>query len=193
MRFFPRKRTNDRSDEELLEAYRNSGNKNYVGELYIRYSHLVYGLCLKYFRDRERARDAVLQIFEKMFQSLKTTRPENFKAWLTFVARNFCISELRRLKVKQERNELFVRDEIANYAGDEESVEKALQKESKLERLDEAIRGLDDEQRTCIELFYLQDKSYREIAAVTGFTEKQVKSYLQNGKRNLKLMLDQRS
>src|ERR1700755_2013990 len=105
MAFFPRKRKSELSDEDLLKAYRASGDKTLVGELYIRYSHLVYGLCLNYFRDREVARDAVLALFEKLFESLKKNQPENFKMWLTFVARNHCISELRKQKTKNERAE----------------------------------------------------------------------------------------
>src|ERR1044071_7929293 len=111
MRFFPRKRKNEMSDDDLLAAYRLSGDKALVGELYTRYAHLVYGLCLNYFRDRELARDAVLQLFEKLFETLTRTKPENFKTWLTYVARNHCISELRKQNVARERNNEFVRDE----------------------------------------------------------------------------------
>ena len=188
MRFFPWKRKSPLSDEELLASYRASGEKAIVGELYTRYAHLVYGLCLNYFRDREQARDAVLQLFEKLFVSLRKNEPENFKMWLTFVARNFCISELRKQKVQQDRKENYAADE-KNTADD--PVEEIEKKEKNLERLEKAVQSLGDEQRTCIELFYFKEKSYTEISTLTGFSEKQVKSYLQNGKRNLKLFLEQ--
>jgi RNA polymerase sigma factor (sigma-70 family) len=195
MRFFSRKRKNDLSDDDLLAAYRASGDKALVGELYTRYAHLVYGLCLNYFRDREMARDAVLQLFEKLFESLKKNEPENFKMWLTFVARNFCISELRKQKVQRERTENYLRDEDETLIDDPESsvFEDAQMREDKLKKLENAVMALEGEQRTCIELFYFKDKSYREIADITGFSEKMVKSYLQNGKRNLKLILEEKS
>lgn len=188
MRLFPRKKNSNLSDEELLEQYRSSGDKALVGELYTRYAHLVYGLCLNYFRDREMARDAVLQLFERLFETLKRTKPENFKSWLTYVARNHCISELRKQNVARERNNEFVRDE--ELLPEETDAEELLRRDEQLKRLETAVKELGDEQRTCIELFFFKDKSYREIADITGFDEKQVKSHLQNGKRNLRLILE---
>ncbi len=193
MAFFPRRRKSVLSDEDLLKAYRASGDKTLVGELYIRYSHLVFGLCLNYFRDREAARDAVLVLFEKLFESLKKNQPENFKMWLTFVARNHCISELRKLKTKTERAEEYLRQDEYSIIVDPENPQKedAEKREEKLKKLEAAVTALGDEQRKCVELFYFQDKSYQEISKLTGFTEKQVKSHLQNGKRNLKQFLEE--
>lgn len=191
MRFFPWKRKSTLSDEELLEAYRNSGDKALVGELYTRYAHLVYGQCLNYFRDREIARDAVLQLFEKLFETLKRTKPENFKTWLSFVARNYCISELRKQQVQRERGEDFFRDET-ELLTEEDPVDHH-GKEERLKKLEKAVLELGDEQRKCIELFYFRDKSYKEIADLTGYSEKQVKSHIQNGKRNLKFLMEEKS
>ncbi|HEU4716551.1 MAG TPA: sigma-70 family RNA polymerase sigma factor [Bacteroidia bacterium] len=187
MRFFPRKWKSNLSDEELLKEYRSSGDKAFVGELYIRYSHLVYGLCLNYFRDRELARDAVLQLFEKLMTVLTKNEPENFKMWLTFVARNHCISELRKIQVQRDRKQ-----EYASAPGEDNTDrEELLKKEERLSRLEEAVKLLGEEQRKCIELFYFSEKSYEEISEITGYSEKQVKSYLQNGKRNLKIIMEE--
>ncbi|HET6991004.1 MAG TPA: sigma-70 family RNA polymerase sigma factor, partial [Bacteroidia bacterium] len=153
--------------------------------------HLVYGLCLNYFRDRELARDAVLSLFEKLFVSLKKNQPENFKMWLTFVARNHCISELRKQKTQRERTENYLRDEEEPLF-DESTMENAEKREEKLKKLEDAVMALGEEQRKCVELFYFKDKSYQEISELTGFSEKQVKSHLQNGKRNLKQYLEER-
>lgn len=193
MRFFPWKRKSTLSDEELLDAYRKNGDKAVVGELYTRYAHLVYGLCLNYFRDRELARDAVLQLFEKMFETLKRTKPENFKTWLSFVARNHCISELRKLQVQRERSENYFRDEEETPQEEDDPAESHLGREERLRKLEKAVNSLGNEQKQCIELFYFKDKSYKEIADITGFSEKQVKSHIQNGKRNLKLLMDEES
>lgn len=191
MGFFPRKRKVVLSDDELIRAYKNTGDKTLVGELYVRYSHLVYGLCLNYFRDREMARDAVLALFEKLFVSLQKNQPENFKMWLTFVARNHCISELRKQKTNRERTENYLRDEEEPLF-DESASENAENREEKLKKLEAAVMALGDEQRKCVELFYFKDKTYQEISELTGFSEKQVKSHLQNGKRNLKQYLEER-
>jgi RNA polymerase sigma-70 factor (ECF subfamily) len=191
MRFFPWKKKSSLSDEELIQSYHSSGDKAFVGELYIRYAHLMYGVCLKYYRDREQSRDAVLQIFEKLFGSLKTHTPENVKTWLMFVARNYCISELRKLQVKAEKQSRYAKDEEVLAGDDEDLIDDKVLKEQRLQRLEDAISTLNEEQKICIELFYLKDKSYREIADITGMSDKQVKSHIQNGKRNLKLILEQ--
>jgi RNA polymerase sigma factor (sigma-70 family) len=191
MRFFPWKKKSNLSDEELISSYHQSGDKAFVGELYIRYAHLMYGVCLKYFRDREQSRDAVLQVFEKLFVSLKTHTPENVKTWLMFVARNYCISELRKLQVKAEKQTRYEKDEEVLAGGDEDVEADKVVKEQRLQRLEDAISALGEEQKVCIELFYLKDKSYKEICDITGMNDKQVKSHIQNGKRNLKLILEQ--
>lgn len=192
MRFFQRKRKSVLSDDELIRAYKNSSDKTHVGELYTRYAHLVYGLCLNYFRDRELARDAVLSLFEKLFVSLKKNQPDNFKIWLTFVARNHCISELRKQKTQRERTATYLRDEEDLLFDETTASENATQREEKLKKLETAVMALGDEQRKCVELFYFKEKSYQEICELTGFSEKQVKSHLQNGKRNLKQYLEER-
>lgn len=191
MRFFPWKKKSHLSDEELIRSYHESSDKAFVGELYIRYAHLMYGVCLKYYRDREQARDAVLQIFEKLFESLQKHTPENVKTWLMFVARNYCISELRKQQVKAERHAQYEKDEEEIPADEDDVFAEKVLKEQRLQRLEDAIGALGEEQRQCIELFYLRDKSYKEICDITGMTEKQVKSHIQNGKRNLKLILEQ--
>ncbi len=191
MRFFPWKKKSSLSDEELISSYHSSGDKAFVGELYIRYAHLMYGVCLKYYRDQEKSRDAVLQIFEKLFESLQKHTPENVKTWLMFVARNYCISDLRKMKVHSEKHSRYEKDEEEPLMPEEDVVHEKVIKEQRLQRLEDAISALGDEQKTCIELFYLKDKSYKEICDITGMNEKQVKSHIQNGKRNLKLILEQ--
>lgn len=191
MRFFPWKKKSALSDEELISSYHSSGDKAFVGELYIRYAHLMYGVCLKYYRDQEKSRDAVLQIFEKLFESLQKHTPENVKTWLMFVARNYCISDLRKMKVHSEKHSRYEKDEEEPLMPEEDVVHEKVIKEQRLQRLEDAISALGDEQKTCIELFYLKDKSYKEICDITGMNEKQVKSHIQNGKRNLKLILEQ--
>jgi RNA polymerase sigma-70 factor (ECF subfamily) len=177
------------SDLELVSRYKKTLDKLYVGELFKRYSHLVLGLCINYFKDKDDAKDASAQIFEKLLEELLKREVENFKVWLCFVSRNHCISALRKRKTEKGRQK--------DYESGQETfveMEEPLRhnhKELKLQQLEEALKQLGDEQRICVELFYLQEKSYQEIAAATGYHLNEVKSFLQNGKRNLKNILTQ--
>jgi RNA polymerase sigma-70 factor (ECF subfamily) len=174
------------SDKELIDQYKKSNDKVFVGELYKRYSHLVLGMCINYFKDRDTAKDLVLQIFEKLFDELKKREVECFKAWLTFVVRNHCISELRKLQTQKSReadygkvyeNDL-IREELTGKNPEEQ-----------IEKLESALKELNPFQKKCIELFYYKDMSYAQIVEITGYSVNEVKSYIQNGKRNLKLIL----
>lgn len=175
------------SDNELIAAYKSSGDKQLVGELYKRYTHLVLGMCLHYFKDRDVAKDMTLQIFEKLFEELKKREVENFKAWLTFVVRNYCISEIRKLQTQYQRDKEY-HQEVKAEASVEEDVpdEKA---EEKILQLESALNELNPFQKKCIELFYYKNMSYSQIVQLTGFSANEVKSYIQNGKRNLKMIL----
>lgn len=173
------------SDQELIAGYKRSQDKQLVGELYKRYAHLVLGMCIHYFHDKDTAKDMVLQIFEKLFDELKRREVENFRAWLTFVVRNFCISELRKTQTKQHRESEYEKDMASLQQVEEESPET----EKQIEQLENALNELNPFQKKCIELFYYKNMSYVQIVAATGYSINEVKSYIQNGKRNLKLIM----
>lgn len=175
------------TDIELVKQYKITSDKIYVGELYKRYTHLVLGMCINYFKDRDVAKDMVLQIFEKLFDELKKREVENFKAWLTFVVRNYCISELRKIQTQQARNNLYEYELKVQLI--EENKEVIVEEEKKLAALDKALESLNPFQKTCIELFYLKNMSYTQIVETTGYSVNEVKSYIQNGKRNLKMII----
>lgn len=185
MNIFSNETSRYMSDNELIAQYKNTLEKRYVGELYKRYAHLVLGMCIHYFKDKDTAKDIVIQIFEKLFEELKKREVENFKAWLTFVVRNFCISEIRKLQVQYNRQSEY-RAEIENEGLLEED---ASDPEIQIEKLENALNELNPFQRKCIELFYYKKMSYAQIMNSTGYSIKEVKSYIQNGKRNLKLIL----
>ncbi|MCY7408687.1 MAG: sigma-70 family RNA polymerase sigma factor [Chitinophagales bacterium] len=174
------------SDPDLIALYKESGNNIIVGELFQRYTHLVFGVCMKYLRHEEDSRDATLEIFEKLLEDLKKHEVNNFKAWLHSVARNFCLMKLRKGK-----NHVELKDDFG------EVVESAMllhqihepDREEKLNELEDAISHLCNEQRNCVELFYLKEQSYQQIMEQTGLSFKEVKSFIQNGKRNLKITL----
>lgn len=176
-------------DAELLKRYKATADNNIIGELYCRYTHLVFGVCMKYLKNKEETKDAVMQIFEKLMKDLLQYEVKEFRFWLHTVTRNHCLMILRK------RQPALVNEKEIKF--DTESVMETTidfhlnieEKENQLSRMQEAIDKLGYEQKTCIELFYLQNKSYQQVAEQTGFSMNDVKSYIQNGKRNLKIMM----
>jgi len=195
------------SDEELIISYKNLRDTIYIGELFERYTHLVFGVCLKYLKDRnngvrlidkvprkgaEESKDAVMQIFENLQQKLIDFEISSFKSWIYTVSRNHCLMILRKNKTERKHQvEIFERsrEEIMETADFFHPI-KSDDKEEQMTFLQKGIEKLKKEQRTCIELLYLQQKSYQEVSEITGYDIKKVKSYIQNGKRNLRLFLE---
>jgi RNA polymerase sigma factor (sigma-70 family) len=173
-------------DIELVRRYRESGDMDVLGVLFGRYMNLVYGVCLKYLRDREDSKDAVMQVFEKLTQTLRTHEVTWFKSWLYTTARNHCLMQLRAKKAPNiEISEtLVVESSLSEHPEDGQELEENLSK------LEKCLERLNEEQQQCVRLFFLQQKSYRQISDVTGFDFNQVKSHIQNGKRNLKNCLE---
>lgn len=184
------KYNNPDSDSDLLRRYKETGNLEILGELYTNYIHLVYGVCLKYLNDREESKDAVNKIFEKLIIEIPKFEIQNFKSWLYVLTKNHCLMEIRRLKTEKKHFENFSSDYFMestdiSHPIDEDSDEQI---ESQLK---DCIEKLKEEQKQCIELFYYDSKCYKEISITLDIDENKVKSYIQNGKRNLKICLEQ--
>ena len=175
------------TDEELVHRYRNSHETTYIGELYQRYTHLVFGVCMKYLHNDAEAEDATMQIFEKLIQDLKKHHITSFKPWLHMVVKNHCMMHFRK-ETNLGKKKATLKFELGSVVENEpvNHLQEAEDKEFVLHYLKEGIGELKDEQRECIELFYLKECSYAEVASMTGFSLKEVKSHIQNGKRNLK-------
>lgn len=177
----------DLTDKELLARFKEKGDNSCIGELYKRYVHLVFGVCMKYLKNEDESKDAVMQVFEKLLKDLVKHEVENFKGWLYTLTKNHCLMLLRvdRMHVineadlKKDLSEIMEYDAVLHQ-------DNSMEKETRIRQLEEGITTLNTEQRTCVELFYLRDKSYQEVADLTGFDLNQVKSFIQNGKRNLK-------
>jgi len=180
---FHHNRHNDLSDEQMLRFYRETGDNQWLGALLQRYTVLLLGVANKYLKDREMAEDAVQHVFETTLTRLPDGPIANFKGWLYVLMRNHCLQQLR------SQNHMMGDEVIATIADDADSVAEALWKEQTLEQMAEALGEIAEEQRTTISLFYLKKYSYEQIIETTGFTFMQVKSYIQNGKRNLKNIL----
>jgi RNA polymerase sigma-70 factor, ECF subfamily len=179
-------------EEDLLQEFTRTGDLETLGRLYSGYMPLVYGVCVKYLKDREESKDAVMQIFEKLIVEIPKQRIENFRGWLHVVTRNYCLMQLRSKKSHDEKiNEWMIDSSVfmENNAGlhpidsDEAETDEALAK---------CIEKLKNEQKECIQQFYYENRCYNEIALKMGLNEKKVKSYLQNAKRNLKLCLEEK-
>ena len=176
------------SDSELLLFYTQNGEAAYFGELYRRYIPKVYGLCLKYLAEKEIARDAVMDIYADLTEKVRNYEIANFNTWLYSVAKNHCLHILR----KNERA-IFVNFEDAFVENSSFfTLNNKSQNEDELSALDFCMGRLSAEQETGVRLFYLEEKSYADIVKMTGFELNKVKSYIQNGKRNLKICIDNR-
>ncbi len=181
------------SDLELVDFYKNSQDKKYVDELFQRYATLVFGVSMKYLKNEDQAKDLTMSVFEKLFIELIKRKIENFKPWLYQVTKNECLMLLRKEKSLGAKEEVYLKDEVRGFVefeDDSHLFEGHINKERLLTQLEECINKLKEEQRQCVELFYLNEKCYQEVAEVTTFELKKVKSYIQNGKRNLKICLD---
>lgn len=152
--------------------------------------HLVYGVCLKYLKNRDDSKDAVMQIFEKLIRDLPDYEILNFKSWLYVLAKNFCLMQLRSTQAKDKKMKIF-QNEYENFMEIDDFPHPLDESEAENNKaLNDCIQKLKNEQKICIELFYFNNKSYREIMELQGFDENKVKSLIQNAKRNLKICLE---
>ncbi|MCU7552504.1 sigma-70 family RNA polymerase sigma factor [Chitinophagaceae bacterium LB-8] len=172
------------TDTQLLDLFYSDKDQKWIGILLERYTLLLFGLCMKYLKDEVEARDCVQQIFLKVLTELPKYKVDYFKSWLYMVAKNQCLMKLRGKSVKEFK-------ELTEHLAVEENFNKEaiLENELTFQFLEEALIELNEEQRLCVTLFYLQKESYLQISERTGYSLLQVKSYIQNGKRNLKLLL----
>lgn len=179
-----------KTDRILLKQFKDTGDTQFLGQLYERYIHLVYGVCIKYFGNREESQDAVMDIFEKLLLEVPNYDISNFKNWLYVIAKNHCLSIIRKKKVhfldglEELISESFMELEALFHPKYRDSID-----DGTVDRLKQCLEKLNESQKECIVFFYYQEKCYQEIAELTKTNVKTVKSNLQNGKRNLKICL----
>lgn len=180
------------SDGELIEKFRQTHDPEIIGALYKPYMYLVYGLCLKYLKNREDCQDAVMQVFEIVLKDVLRFEIRNFKSWLYSVSRNYCLMQLRRLKGEHAKMDEIGREWLMESTELLHPIE-ATDNEALQEILRQCLEQLREEQRRCVELFYYNQHCYKEISGMLEMAENQVKSHIQNGKRNLKLCIESKS
>lgn len=186
---FRKKDISTLTDEELLQQYKVSEQSDYFGELYNRYIPLLYGICLKYLNNTDKAQDAVMQLFENLLPKVSNYEIVLFRTWIYSVAKNHCLEIIRKESkeiVVDFEASLMESDPIVHLFSDEEEGGE------KLEALKHCMQKLSDQQRVSITGFFIEELSYADIAEQTGYTLSRVKSYIQNGKRNLKACIEKR-
>lgn len=180
--------TDSLTDAELISLYKKTNDLKVLGQLYQGYMDLVYGVCLKYLKESEKAKDAVMNIFEELMVKLKKHEVENFKSWLYQVAKNHCLMQLRT-----PRNFKTVElPESLMQSGENVHLDGVLEKEENLQRLEYCLTTLSEDQRKAVQLFYIEGKCYNEIVELMGQEWKQVRSHIQNGRRNLKICMEKK-
>ncbi len=179
---------NHNDDNELLENFYRSKDNQWLGTLLQRYTLLLLGVCMKYLKNEEEAKDAVQQIFLKVITELHKYRVDYFKSWLYMITRNQCLMHLRdkQGKIAKELTESLGLQEQEN------NIAELAEKDTLLAAMETSLGELNADQKTCVTLFYLQKKSYHEISETTGYKLLQVKSHIQNGKRNLKMLVEKK-
>ena len=189
MAFLRKISSNGVADADLVEQYRQSGSLSVLGDLYNRYMEMVYGVCLKYLKEPEDAQDSVMTIFEELITKLQKHQVDNFKSWLYTLAKNHC---LMRLRAEKKAPTAKINDELmqSEEAG---HLQDVLDREENFKQLEYCMGQLAGDQRKVIELFYLQGKCYNEITTETGLEWNNVRSFIQNGRRNLKICMEKQT
>jgi RNA polymerase sigma factor (sigma-70 family) len=173
-------------DRELIAGYKQSGDLKTLGELYQRYMELVFGVCLKYFKDQEKAKDGVMAIFEELVVKLKKHEVDNFKSWLYTLSKNYCLMQLRSAKHLPTKELDAERMQLT----DDVHLNGVFEKEDQLNQLQGCLDTLSPDQKTTVTLFYIENKCYNEIAEITKLEWNKVRSLIQNARRNLKICME---
>ncbi len=180
---------NELSDDQLIARYLSEKELEILGTLYQRYIHLVYGVCLKYFKNREESKDAVIQIFEKLLVEIEKHNIVTFRSWLYVLTKHHCMRQLQKESSKKKKLQQFSAEQFMESTIELSPLDEEPEKD-RSDALKKCIEKLKNEQRQCIELFYFQEKCYNDISKLLDIPVNKVKSNIQNGKRNLKICLE---
>ncbi len=176
------------TDNDLLKEFQSFSKQEVLATLYLRYADLVYGVCLKYLKDAETSKDAVMNIYQELLVKLPNHTVDNFKSWLYVVAKNHCLMQLRR----ENKHRVVEFQPQFMQLEDFSHLDTVLEKEKDFLRLEQCIGNLNEDQKAVIQMFYLENKCYNEITTLTGIEWNKVRSMIQNGRRNLKICMEQK-
>jgi RNA polymerase sigma factor (sigma-70 family) len=187
--FVKQEKYDDITDQELLRHFYQDHDNEWLGILLQRYTLLLLGVCMKYLKNEEEAKDSVQQVFLKAITELHKYKVEYFKSWIYMVAKNHCLMKLRG---RQGKIPVEINEKLMTASEPDTDKQAPLQNDVTLDAMALALKELNNEQQVCVTLFYLQKKSYTDISEETGYTMMQVKSHIQNGKRNLKILIEKK-
>jgi len=182
MKLLTRKHKSQVPDNILLDQYQETLDMKILGELFCRHAEMVYYVCLRYFKDEEKSKDSVMLIFEQLITKITKQEIKDFPKWLYVVTKNFCLMDLRSIK----KNVEVPIDNFVEFTATLHQVDDYAEKETQLTRLELCIDKLPEKQKKSVDLFFIKEKCYKEIVDITGYNMNEVKSFIQNGKRNLK-------
>ncbi|PPL00186.1 RNA polymerase sigma factor [Parapedobacter indicus] len=186
MGWLSKSKKNVDDDDILLRRYRETGDLAVLAALFDAHAEMVYYVCMRYLQDSERSKDAVMQIFEELIHKVNKQDIQKFGSWLYVLSRNHCLMQLRSEKNRQQISI----DEFVEFPLPVHPEDDVEEKERQLSQLERCMERLPEKQKRSVDLFYLNEKCYKEIAEITGYSMNEVKSYIQNGKRNLKLCME---
>lgn len=188
---FLRSKITEKSDEELVQLYQRGGDLEVLGTLYERYVELVYGVCLKFFKEKTKAEDGVMAVFETLVEKVRTQEIRQFRPWLHVVAKNHCLMQLRKKNHTVSFDEMTAaaQADVVQSAGVLHPVD-VFEEDGQQLALKKCIETLPAQQKQCVEQFYYEDKTYKEIADMTGEALGLIRSNIQNGRRNLRICME---
>ncbi len=179
-----------KSDSQLVDMYKITADRDIVGELYNRYNHIVFGVCLKYLKDTDRSNDALMHIFNELFYLLERYEIRDFKHWLHTTTKNYCFKLLKSNNYSLDLDIIPEKNISQEFMETEQQIAHLEERDLLIEKMTIALETLKPEQKECVKLFYIQSKSYQDVSDITGYDLKKVKSYIQNGKRNLQIIME---
>ena len=179
-------RTSPLSDAEMVSLYQQNLQQDTLAQLFLRYDGLVYGTCIKYLGDQDLAKDAVMNIYTELVEKVKVHSIANFKSWLYVLTKNHCL-----MRIRTNKKHVTTDFDAANVQSEDFShLDSVFEKERQLDKLAVCMQKLNAEQQQTVQLFYIENKCYKEITDITGFDWNKVRSLVQNGRRNLKICME---
>lgn len=175
----------DIAESELIDRYQSSGDQQWLSQLFVPYMELLYGVALKYLKQKSDAEDLVMDVYELVGRKLKTHEVKDFRPWLYVVAKNCCFDRLRKASSRQKK-ENTAHDMYSETIFHPDNVKK----ENQLNKLEDCVEKLNKEQKTCVTAFYYQSMTYEQIAEHYSLSWNTVRSSIQNGRRKLKICMD---
>ena len=181
----------DLSDTQLIQQTLSGDDKAFE-TLVKRYQQGVFRWVWKILPDKQYDQDLVQEVFVEAYFNLDTLRePEKFKGWLKKIARNVCVSWIRR------QRRAFSHEQFIEKKGMHEWVEvwssqsvptpeAILSYKEDLAELKATVHRLSEVHQEVVQLYYFEGLSYQEISALLDISESAIKSRLHRAREKLK-------